>query len=192
VGSLLATESATLTLEATVNAGTVGQTITNTAEVIAADQGDADGFNNSASAIIAVAGVDLSVSKTDTPDPALPGQVLTYTVVVTNPGPFTATNIVVNDTLPAGVDFISVSPDPVCGELGGVISCTLASLGSNANATVTIVVTATAVGTVMNTVSVAGAEPDPDPTNNIASQETTIGAPAPGGIQIYLPLVVKE
>ncbi len=64
---------------------------------------------------------DLSISKTDSPDPVVADNNLIYTVRVDNAGPFVAQNVVVTDTLPAGVTFVSTSgcaEDP-----GGVPTC---------------------------------------------------------------------
>ena len=55
VGSLADAASATLTIVAAVDAGTGGDTITNTASISASDQADPDATNNSASADITVA-----------------------------------------------------------------------------------------------------------------------------------------
>jgi uncharacterized repeat protein (TIGR01451 family) len=52
---------------------------------------------------------ELRVEKTDSPDPVIEGQVLTYTVVVENPGNADATDVVLTDDLPANTRFVSVS-----------------------------------------------------------------------------------
>ena len=52
---------------------------------------------------------DLSIAKSDSADPVLPGDSLTYTVTVSNAGPSAANDVAVTDTLPAGVTFVSSS-----------------------------------------------------------------------------------
>ncbi|MGH2570390.1 MAG: FlgD immunoglobulin-like domain containing protein [bacterium] len=99
--------SATLQITATVDAGTAGTTIGNTATVTALDQTDSVPGNDSDSADIAVEGVDVEVAKSaDDPTPDEGGTV-TYTVVVTNHGPDVATGVEVTDLLPAGVVYQS-------------------------------------------------------------------------------------
>jgi uncharacterized repeat protein (TIGR01451 family) len=53
---------------------------------------------------------DLSLAKTDSHDPVVAGEALTYTLIVTNDGPCDATEVVLTDTLPIGVTFSSASP----------------------------------------------------------------------------------
>ena len=52
---------------------------------------------------------DLSLTKSDAPDPVLAGQLLTYTLTVAQRGPSSATGVTVTDTLPAGVTFDSAT-----------------------------------------------------------------------------------
>src|SRR2546427_173778 len=68
---------------------------------------------------------DLSITKTDNPDPVNAGATLTYTVTVTNGGPSTAANVQVTDNLPAGVTFQSASGTGwTCMQAAGVVTCT--------------------------------------------------------------------
>src|SRR6266853_402746 len=53
---------------------------------------------------------DLGIAVTDSPDPAIAGNNLTYTITVTNNGPGGATEVSVTDALPSGVSFVSVTP----------------------------------------------------------------------------------
>jgi uncharacterized repeat protein (TIGR01451 family) len=54
----------------------------------------------------------MNVEKTATPTTAEPGQTITYTIWYNNTGDGNAKSIWVNDTLPAGVDYVSASPAP--------------------------------------------------------------------------------
>ncbi|MDX1523411.1 MAG: proprotein convertase P-domain-containing protein, partial [Anaerolineae bacterium] len=107
IGDLEANAQATLTLSATVEPGTAGQTIINTAEVFSVTQFDGTGANNRAEAPLTVALADLAVNKTvDEPNPN-ENDTIEYTVTVGNNGPTAATGVVLSDTLPAGVTFDS-------------------------------------------------------------------------------------
>ena len=62
---------------------------------------------------------DLSVSGTGSPEPVDQSTNLTYMLTVTNHGPSTAAGLILTDTLPAGVTFVSSTPSvlPVNGVL---------------------------------------------------------------------------
>jgi uncharacterized repeat protein (TIGR01451 family) len=123
---------------------------------------------------------DLSISKSDSPDPVLAGQTLTYTVTVNNAGPDMAQNVVVMDTLPSGVTFVSATPDQgSCSEGGGVITCNLGNIANGASANVVIVVTVDAgtSGTITNSVSVVSGTADPNSSNNTVTETTTVNVP---------------
>src|SRR6476469_3681645 len=66
---------------------------------------------HSGGAAAAPGDADLSLSKTDSPDPVVAGSNLTYTITVHNPATSTgpATNVVVTDNLPSQVDFVSAT-----------------------------------------------------------------------------------
>jgi uncharacterized repeat protein (TIGR01451 family) len=118
---------------------------------------------------------DLSLTKTDSPDPLLAGQTLTYTLRARNSGPQTATAVRVTDYLPAGAAFKSASSTQgSCTGGFGLVSCELGELAKDAQATVTIEVTPQTSGTIENRATVDSAEHDPDPTNNAATASTTV------------------
>jgi uncharacterized repeat protein (TIGR01451 family) len=121
-------------------------------------------------------GADLSVSKTDSPDPVRVGQNLTYSLAVHNAGPDSAATVQVSDTLPAGVNYVSASSSVGSCTGTSTVSCSLGTLASDANETVTIVVTPTATGTLTNTATVASTTADTDGTNNSSTATTTVNA----------------
>ena len=92
------------TLTLVVPPGQTGQLV-NTATVEApAGWVDANPANNSSTVTSSPApSADLYVSKSSSPKPYVAGQTLTYTMVVTNPGPSHVTNARVQDTLPAAL-----------------------------------------------------------------------------------------
>ena len=120
---------------------------------------------------------DLSITKTG-PANGVVGGLLSYTLTVTNGGPSSATNVVVNDPVPAGATLVSATPSQ--GTCDTTVSCNLGNLASG-SATITIALTATTVGTVTNTADVTAAEPDSDATNNTASASTGIFGFGTGG-----------
>jgi len=118
---------------------------------------------------------DVRVVKSASPDPALIGRPLTYTVALANDGPFAATRVRLTDTLPASVLFASAaSTAGTCGEADGVVTCNLGTLASGAGATVTIVVRPTRLGTITNTATATAPQTDPNQGNNTATVATTV------------------
>jgi uncharacterized repeat protein (TIGR01451 family) len=120
---------------------------------------------------------DLLVEKVDNVDPALAGQTLFYTVTVSNAGPQTAQNVVVTDTLPAGVTFVETTgcfEDPT-----GVPTCSLGNIGPGGSAqfSITVTVDAGTAGTITNATSVSSDTADPNSSNNSTSEDTTINSP---------------
>ncbi len=124
---------------------------------------------------------DLSISATDSPDPASVGGDLTYTLKATNNGPDPATGVVVEDTLPAGVEFVSASASQGTCAGTATVTCEVGDLASGASATVTVVVrpTASAAPNISNTATVKGAEQDPDNANNSVTESTAVGTTPP-------------
>ena len=143
---------------------------------------DDDGGVGFDSAQVLVTGTaDLTLAKTDSPDPVVAGTHVTYTLTVSNAGPNTAPQVVLLDELPAEVSFVSAtSPQGSCGESGGTVTCQLFDLGSDAQAEVTLVVLTSTAGTITNTASVSSPAADPNPADNEATEQTTVeDAPTP-------------
>ncbi|MEM7051125.1 MAG: IPTL-CTERM sorting domain-containing protein [Acidobacteriota bacterium] len=120
---------------------------------------------------------DLSIAKTDSPDPVVAGNSLTYSLEVTNNGPDDAFNVVVSDTLPAGVTLVSTagcSEDP-----NGAPTCTLGAIAAGASAvyTIEVDVAVAAVGQITNVATVSATTADPVSANDTASEDTTVEAP---------------
>jgi uncharacterized repeat protein (TIGR01451 family) len=185
LGNLASAASASVTIEGTVDPSTLAGMITNTASVTA-NENDPDSANNTANTetlVTVISPADLSITKTDSPDPVTAGGTLTYTLTINNDGSGDATDVIVTDTLPAGVTFDPATSSPGCTEaVPGVVTCDLGDLANGASATVTIVVmvdpAATCGSTLTNTAEVVSNESDPDPGDNSASIDTTITCPA--------------
>ena len=116
--------------------------------------------------VVNPASVDLSVSKTASPNPGQVGVNLSYRIVVTNNGPAMATNVNVSDALPAGVNFSSSTPTQGSCSGAATVSCNLGSLANGASAIVTIVVVPFAEGQISNTATASASESDFDTSNN--------------------------
>jgi uncharacterized repeat protein (TIGR01451 family) len=177
LGGLAAGATATVTIQVTVNSSTTG-TLENTATVTSPTP-DANVENNSAVESTEVTPeVNLEVVKADSLDPVTSGQMLTYTLTVTNNGPADATGVILTDTLPTGVSFASATAsqgDPPMA-LEGVVTVALGNLAAGGSATVTIVVDVgrNTFGPITNTASVTASEPETDPADNMASQTTEV------------------
>jgi uncharacterized repeat protein (TIGR01451 family) len=172
------TSSRQFTITAEVTEGTLG-TVTNTATVsaTAVDPNSADNSSTAETTVIPKA--DLSITKSDSHDPAVAGTQLVYTVTVHNQGPYDAVGVEVVDNLPTGVSLASTSgcdEDPT-----GVPTCTLGpipNLGS-AEFTVTVDVEPWTLGTITNEAE-AVADPDQlhelEPADNVISEDTEVTA----------------
>jgi uncharacterized repeat protein (TIGR01451 family) len=138
--------------------------------------------------VAAQATADLSVTKTDSPDPVNARGVatlLTYTILVTNAGPSNAAAVNFSDPLPAGTTFTNVFSTLPAGwtcstpasDTNGTVSCSIASFAPG-TATFTLAVRADATlpdGTVLtNTATVTSATADPSPGNESATATTTV------------------
>lgn len=166
-------------------------TLTNTATV--ADDGsngaDPTPGNNTTSDIDQVdTSTDLAITKIDSPDPVQMGNELTYSLTATNIGPSPATDVIITDTLPGGVTFVSATPSqgPPCTLTVNTVTCNPGSLAVGASATVTIKVTPTTTGTITNTARVSGNQPDSNPANNTATAVTAVIACSTSPVDVML------
>jgi len=180
VGNLPNGSSETLTITATVDAGTAGQLITNTATVTASDQQDPVPGNNSDSADITVTAVDVAVTKTvDDPAP-LEGGTIVYTVVVDNAGPDVATGVEVTDVLPVGVTFVSaVATQGTYVSVTGVWAVGTVAVGSPDTLQITATVdSGTAGQLITNTATLTAVDQaDTNPANDADSADITVASP---------------
>ena len=155
---------------------------------VVSDTLDPDNDNNQAcDGVTVISLADLAITKVDIPDPVIAGTNLQYDIEVTNNGPSTAVNVVVEDVLPAGVSFVSVSSTGggacnagVPGNAALPTTCTFASILSGATETMTIVVTVDPgfVGQLENDVTVSSDSQDNSNANNLATTTTLVDAEA--------------
>jgi uncharacterized repeat protein (TIGR01451 family) len=207
VGTLSISGTATLHITATATSASTGG-VTNTAEVFTSNEFDPDstpnnnisGEDDQSSVTVNTLDADLSITKTDSPDPVAPGGTLTYTITVTNNSTDAAQNVTVTDNLPATVTFgtcNSVSGNGTCGGTGNSRTVTYASIAGGASETITLQVTvsnaATDGSTISNTASVSSATTfDPNNGNNSATATTTVQAAAPPSADLSLIKTVNN
>ncbi|WP_405283420.1 hypothetical protein V3331_16295 [Gaopeijia maritima] len=113
------------------------------------------------------------------PATATAGTQITFTVSVDNDGPSTASGVVVSDTLPAGVTFVSATGGGV--HAAGVVTWPAASMapGGPISYDVVVDIGGGTAGAITHTVVVTSSTADPTPGNDVATSTTTVSAPAP-------------
>ena len=129
---------------------------------------------------------DLSITKSDSPDPVLAGDELTYTINVTNSGPSTANDVEITDELPDGTTFVEGvdgNGATVCALVQpGTVICDLGSMAPGASVTVYLTVTVDPSlppdAVLENTATVTSSTPDPDLSDNAATESTNVDTAA--------------
>jgi uncharacterized delta-60 repeat protein/uncharacterized repeat protein (TIGR01451 family) len=117
---------------------------------------------------------DVGVSLVASPSPVIVSNNVTYVLAVTNFGPSTATNVIVNNTLPAGATLVSITGPGTLTTNGLMLTWSAGTLATNAGKTLTIVVRATSLGTLTDSASVGSDTSDVNPDNNSASVAVTV------------------
>ncbi|HEX8140179.1 MAG TPA: Calx-beta domain-containing protein [Pyrinomonadaceae bacterium] len=198
-GQTIAAGQQTYTFDVTVNGdATIESTesfFVNVTSVTGATVADGQGTGTITNDDAAPTSADLSVSKTDSPDPVAIGNNITYTITVTNGGPDTATSAVLSESVPTNTTFRSITAPagwtcPTQPALGGTgaISCTNPSfaVGSSVFTLVVRVGTGVADGTtISNTATISSSTSDSASGNNMATELTTVKQPLLVISQIY-------
>ena len=115
--------------------------------------------------------------KTVSPNPAVPGQSVTYQIVVSNAGPTAAADVKITDTIPTALTGVTASPSQgTC--TGG--NCDLGTIPAGGSASVTIVGTVNPAVTAgfTNNVTVGSPTSDPIGGNNTAAAPSTVAPDA--------------
>jgi len=177
IATLTASTSATFSIVVQIAPTAPVGPSSNTATVSSSTSDPTPG-NNSSTAVttIALATADLSITKTPAPGPYGTGQPLTYTIVVTNGGPNTATSVTVTDTLPAGTSLQSSTPSGACSGTT-TVTCNAGTLVNGATATFTLTITLPSTpGPITNTAVVSNSATTVDPNlgNNTATSTITV------------------
>jgi uncharacterized repeat protein (TIGR01451 family) len=185
--SLAAGTTATFTLTGHIPAGTASGTVfTNVAQVTTTTN-DPNPDNNSSQTVLTVVTSDLAVTKTG-PATAFAGNMISWTITITNNGPDAQVAAMLDDTLPAGTTFVSLvqntGPGASCSDPGagnvGSVNCSFPTLGSGVSAqfTLTATINPAFTGSLSNTATAFGTNADTNPNNNSATAVTAVTASA--------------
>jgi uncharacterized repeat protein (TIGR01451 family) len=123
--------------------------------------------------------IDLAVTKVGSPNPVELGHDITWTMVVTNNGPDTATGVTIVDPMPGGNTFVSASPSQGSCTGGAILHCSLGTIAAGGTVRITLVTTPGTVGKVTNTVTVSGNETETNLSNNTASASVVVNQITP-------------
>ena len=159
-GAVEPSETIVLTL-GTPTGGTIGAPATHTVTILDND-------------VAPPPSADLSITKSLEPGPVTQGSDVTFTLTVMNAGPDAASNVVVTDTLPPQLTFVSATPST--GSCSGTvtITCNLGTLNPAGSETITIVATMNGTGPTTNVAAVASDTADGDGTDNTGQVTFTI------------------
>jgi len=153
--------------------------ITNTATVNSSpsDGTDANSSNNTGSDTSPLQIADLQIVKEESQDPVFHEHDYHYTLIITNNGPATATNVTVHDQIPDGVKVNAITPDDQnmnCGVTGQVIDCTMPTMANGQTVSITVDVTGETPGKKVNTATVKADQQDPNRDNNSSTIDTLV------------------
>jgi uncharacterized repeat protein (TIGR01451 family) len=189
LGTLLpgtsSTNRALITLVVRANATASAGTVTNTARLVSTD--NTVGVTNDETTTIN-RDFDVTVTKNDNNvETIASGQSYVYTIVVTNTGSSTASNVTLNDPLPANLTFVSATSGFT--NNNGTVTGTIASLAAGASSTVTISTTVnnnTPNATVLNNTVTVAASGESNVNNNTASATATVVNTADLNGRVYI------
>jgi uncharacterized repeat protein (TIGR01451 family) len=95
------------------------------------------------------------------------GEEVIYTITVSNAGPGVAKNVVVTDTLPAELQYLSDDSD--CDEMDSTVTCQIGDLIVDDSVVIKITVSVVELATIINSAQVATDSGDKNQTNNTDS-----------------------
>ncbi len=123
-------------------------------------------------------GSDFALGMTAHPNPIIAGNNLTYSLVVTNNGPSSATNVSVTYLLPGSALFVSATTSQgTFAQSGSLVTFNLGRMEPTATVTMTVVALPMTPGTIFATANVASEQPDFVPANNSTTVLTQVSPP---------------
>jgi len=152
-------------------------TVTNQSQ-ISTTTSDRDSSNNSSSAqTVVVTRADVAVTKTG-PARVSAGDVVAFTISYTNNGPSVARSVILTDTLPAELDFVSANPAAAANN-AGVLTWNLGDLAPSASGTISVQMQSrfaqsTATLTATNQVRITTTTTDPNPNNTTDTHSVAV------------------
>jgi large repetitive protein len=122
--------------------------------------------------VITTPQADLSVTKSVSNTTPKVGDQITFTIVATNNGPSTASDVTITDVLPSGYSYVSSTP--LASVSGSTLTWNAGDLADGSSYTATVTVTVLANGNYINTATVSSTTPDSNPDNNEGTPTETI------------------
>ncbi|UCE37407.1 MAG: DUF11 domain-containing protein [Thermoplasmata archaeon] len=140
IGTVAGYGSGTITINVTVDAGTPDQTVLRNDATLDYDDANGNPYPQETDyACVTVTAPEMSITKTANVETADPGDQITYTIVFENSGTGNATNVWINDTIPADTTYGSSSPTYDYNN-GDTYMWYYALIGPGASVTISIVV----------------------------------------------------
>ena len=154
-------------------------TIENTTSV-SSDTYDPDTSNNSDMENTTInsqtPSADLSITKSDNPDPVYAGKTINYKITVTNNGPEVAENVVISDNIPPEIlgSMYSINDGNTWSNWNGTLSIGDLSNGKSFKLLLMGSISPSAKGLILNKAEVSSTTNDPNNSNNTATEKTNV------------------
>ncbi|MDD4628304.1 MAG: DUF11 domain-containing protein [Candidatus Peribacteraceae bacterium] len=194
--SLNTGESRTFAVAFTVTAGAACNSTLSNSATVSTSSTDPNPVNNHSNVITTtvncpVPQADLSISKSANKWNVQPNEPVTYTLYISNSGPNAAQNVIVSDSLPAGltfdVQFIRSDGFSCWRQQSDAnhLVCTISSMAAGTSAAIQFQASVSSAGSctprsLLNTASVdAAGSNDPNGANNASQATTQLTCPAP-------------